>query len=230
MVKKKISGFAVPELIQVWKQKETDCPIYLEWLTINAECSSILFLVTAEGAIAICFLKWAITDLFFRLFLVFSNKQYIVYNKCGQCQYSISCSNSNPRLLEHESPPITRPRPVFSPLQLLLLLHSLNWPTVSLSKMGFSPFSSARVFRRHVPAKSCAGSFAKLQLITKTSSETSRRSQIHPLSTKSFWITRKSKNKVLSEEILSVSQCDQIWRKFRHFDKILKFFGYYWRV
>ena len=115
MVKKKISGCAVPELIQVWKQKETDCPIYLEWLTINAECSSILFLVTAEGAIAICFLKWAITDLFFRLFLVFSNKQYIVYNKCGQCQYSISCSNSNPRLLEHESPPITRPRPVFSP-------------------------------------------------------------------------------------------------------------------
>ena len=55
MVKKKISGFAVPELIQVWKQKETDCPIYLEWLTINAECSSILFLVTAEGAIAIVF-------------------------------------------------------------------------------------------------------------------------------------------------------------------------------
>ena len=46
----------------------------------------------------------------FRLFMVFSNKQYKFYNKSMwkmSCPSSTWCRDSNSRPLEHESPPIT---------------------------------------------------------------------------------------------------------------------------
>ena len=52
--------------------------------------------------------KWAITGLFYRLFLVFSNNHDSFYNNiCEKCQSSIRYQDSNVQLLEHESPPIT---------------------------------------------------------------------------------------------------------------------------
>ena len=52
--------------------------------------------------------KRAITGLFFYLFLSFQTNIIILQkNKCEKCPSSIQCWDSNPRPLEHESPPIT---------------------------------------------------------------------------------------------------------------------------
>ena len=54
--------------------------------------------------------KWAILGLFFVLYLSFqTNITIITTNKCEKCPSSIQCWDSNPRLLEHESPITTRP-------------------------------------------------------------------------------------------------------------------------
>ena len=54
------------------------------------------------------FFKWAIPGLFYRLFLVFSNKHYNFYNNiCEKCPSSIRCRDWNPRPLGIESPPVT---------------------------------------------------------------------------------------------------------------------------
>ena len=54
------------------------------------------------------FLKWANPGHFFILFLSFqTNITIFTTHKCEKFPYSIRCWDSNPRPLEHESPPIT---------------------------------------------------------------------------------------------------------------------------
>ena len=65
----------------------------------------------------------------FRLFLVFSNNQYNFYNKSMwkmSSPSSIWCRDSNPRLLEHESSPITT-RPGLPPYCWLMLFRTFLW-------------------------------------------------------------------------------------------------------
>ena len=71
------------------------------------------------------FWKWAISGLFYRLFSVFSIKQYNFYNNiCEKSPSSVRYRDSNPRPLEHESPTITA-RPGLPP-KITYFLHTIK--------------------------------------------------------------------------------------------------------
>ena len=78
----------------------------------------------ATNLIVFFFKKWANLGLFFVYFRSFqTNNTIFTTNQCEKCPSSIWRWDSNPRPLEHESPPITT-RPGLPPTNLIVTLQA----------------------------------------------------------------------------------------------------------